>query len=341
MKDWADLLPGSLIAYEGNQPSQAAILSSSFWGNAEPELVRPGAPFFLQLRHTPPDFVTLGAVSLDAWIAARVEEHRDHYLVLLPQVGQIRLDIDQQEWLCLSGQGVICSPFDPYEVKIEGETELLCVRMDRQAVRSSLTGLVGEPVREDPRFFPLLDLADEHLRSFERLVLQLCQETSVHSGPRGGRVFLDQMRQSLITLLLECQYHTLTDLVLQGRTESPYSTVEKAMRFLRAHLEEPLSVEDLAEAAAVSPRTLFRDFKKEMDASPMEALRNERLDRIHQELSTAVTETSVTDVAFRCGFNHLGRLAGFYKDRFGESPSDTLQRARELSERSLRQIRQT
>lgn len=328
MNDTEHLLPGSLLAYEGDQISQAAMLSSRFWGPAEPEVVRPEARFFLQLRHTPPDFVTLGAVTLDAWVAARVDEPRDYYLVFLPQAGRLRLVIDGQEWLSEPGQGTICSPWDPYEVKIEGEAQFLCARVDRQAVRNSLSGLLGEPVDEDPRFFPVLDLENDQVRSFERLVQQLCRETAVHSGPRGGRVFLDQMRQSLITLLLECQYHTFTDAVLQGRTESPYSTVDKAMRFLRDHLGDPLSVEDLAEAAAVSPRTLFRDFKKEMDASPMEVLRNERLDRIHRELSDPKAETSVTDVAFRCGFNHLGRLAGFYRDRFGETPSDTLLRAR-------------
>ena len=38
--------------------------------------------------------------------------------------------------------------------------------------------------------------------------------------------------------------------------------------------------------------------------------------------------TAVTEVALACGFEHLGRFSTRYRDRFGESPSETLRRAR-------------
>lgn len=326
-----ELLPDGVLAYEGSQLAKAAILSRQFWGPSEAELVRPDAPFFFRLRHTAPDFVTLAAVSLDAWVEARVEEPRDHYLIFLPEQGQIRLDIAGQQWKARAGQGTICSPDEPYEVTLEGEANFLCVRIDRDAILGSLADLTGRRIDENPQFFPVLDLRDERIASFERLVRQLGRETAVHSASNGGRLFLDQLRQSLVTLLLECQHHTLSENVREGRKSLHTRALDRALSFLRDHLEDPLTVEDLAAAARVSPRTLFRDFKREMGMSPMEVLREERLGRIRTELSKPGADSSVTDVAFRWGFNHLGRLAGFYRDRFGESPSDTLQRARELA----------
>ena len=324
-----DLLPDGVLAYEGDQLVKAAILSRQFWGPSQAELVRPDAPFFFRLRHTSPDFVTLAAVTLEAWVAARVEEPRDYYLVFLPEQGRLRLDIAGQEWIATPEQGTICSPDEPYEVTLEGESQFLCVRIDRDAILASLAELTGKRVEETPQFFPILDLHDERIASFERLVHQLGRETAIHSASNGGRIFLDQLRQSLVTLLLECQHHTLSEAVREGRKSLPTRALDRALRFLRDHLEEPLSVEDLAAAARVSPRTLFRDFKREMGMSPMEVLREERLERIRTELSAPRADTSVTEVAFRWGFNHLGRLAAFYRERFGESPSDTLQQARE------------
>lgn len=330
----SELLPGSLVAYEGDELAKATTLSRHFWGPSEAELVRPGAPFFMELRHTQPSAVTLGAATIEAWVAAHVDEPRSYYLVLLPLQGRFRLRVDDLEWLCASGLGGICSPVDPFEVRLEGLTQLLCVRVEREAVRASLRGLLGESPATDPRFFPQLDLEDDRIASFERLALQLCRESAVHApslgkaGP-GGPLFLDQLQQSLVTLLLECQPHTYTQEVREGRKERPSCALERALAFLRRHLEHPLTVEDLAEAAGVSPRTLFRDFKKEIGASPMEVLREERLERIRQELSDPQPETSVTEVAFQWGFNHLGRLAAVYRDRYGETPSDTLHRARE------------
>ena len=56
-------------------------------------------------------------------------------------------------------------------------------------------------------------------------------------------------------------------------------------------------------------------------------LKEIRLRRVNEELlrRNSGNET-VTAVAFRWGFNHLGHFTTDYKRRFGESPSATLAR---------------
>jgi AraC-like DNA-binding protein len=50
---------------------------------------------------------------------------------------------------------------------------------------------------------------------------------------------------------------------------------------------------------------------------------------VHQELSRAdAWQVNVSEVAYRWGFTHLGRFAGAYRARFGESPSQTLRNRR-------------
>ena len=41
--------------------------------------------------------------------------------------------------------------------------------------------------------------------------------------------------------------------------------------------------------------------------------------------------TSVTNVAFDCGFGNLGHFAKYYRLEFGEVPSATLQRSQRVS----------
>lgn len=61
---------------------------------------------------------------------------------------------------------------------------------------------------------------------------------------------------------------------------------------------------------------------------PLQYLKNCRLEAARHELSNPGPEkTSVTDVAMRYGFHHLGRFAGYYKSAFGELPSETLSRS--------------
>ncbi|MNE03968.1 Regulatory protein PchR [compost metagenome] len=91
---------------------------------------------------------------------------------------------------------------------------------------------------------------------------------------------------------------------------------------MRAHVHEPLTIEQLAEYAGVSVRTLFAGFRDFCDTSPMAYLRNLRLEQVHQEL-IGQPQVSVTDIAFRWGFAHLGRFAQEYKRRYGCLPSET------------------
>ena len=47
-----------------------------------------------------------------------------------------------------------------------------------------------------------------------------------------------------------------------------------------------------------------------------------------RDLLQAPPDAAVTQIALRCGFNHLGRFAALYPTRHGESPSATLRRLR-------------
>ena len=59
----------------------------------------------------------------------------------------------------------------------------------------------------------------------------------------------------------------------------------------------------------------------------MRYLKNVRMDKARFRLSKGDSSTSVTQVALDSGFSHLGAFGADYKRRFGEAPSETLQRS--------------
>lgn len=94
---------------------------------------------------------------------------------------------------------------------------------------------------------------------------------------------------------------------------------------LEVHSGEDLSVGDLAEALGVSIRTLQVALARELGSTPSRMLHEARLRRAHAMLSSADPGLdSVTGIAERCGFGHLGRFAQAYKRHFGVAPSQTL-----------------
>lgn len=118
--------------------------------------------------------------------------------------------------------------------------------------------------------------------------------------------------------------------------ESAVPAVDRAHAFhtckaARTFVDERLaadrvpSIVDICAHVGVSERTLQYAFRAYVHMSPLAYLRMCRLNRARQTLLTSDPQTtSVTAVAMRYGFLHLGRFSVDYKRAFDEAPSATL-----------------
>lgn len=77
----------------------------------------------------------------------------------------------------------------------------------------------------------------------------------------------------------------------------------------------------------VLTRGLQVAFRRHLDVTPRERLRQARLDGAHRDLVYADPHTTtVASVARRWGFVHLGHFATAYPAAYGERPAQTLAR---------------
>src|SRR5262249_12338190 len=102
--------------------------------------------------------------------------------------------------------------------------------------------------------------------------------------------------------------------------------LHRALARLEAEPERAWTVASLAAACGVAPRTLQKHFRRFLGRTPLAFIRELRLDQARRQLLGASASASVTDVAARCGFNHLGRFPASYRLRHRESPLATLRR---------------
>lgn len=103
--------------------------------------------------------------------------------------------------------------------------------------------------------------------------------------------------------------------------------VARARAYIHANLDKSLSVELIASEAATSVRTLNRAFHTVLDETPYSYVMTLRLHRIRHELvSDAELVRTITVAAQRWGIHETGRFAGWYREHFGELPSQTLAR---------------
>lgn len=84
------------------------------------------------------------------------------------------------------------------------------------------------------------------------------------------------------------------------------------------HVEQPLSVEQLAARALMSPRSFARHFRAATGTTPHSWLLSQRLLRAQHLLEES--DLGVDEVADRCGFGAATTLRGHFARRFGTSP---------------------
>lgn len=104
------------------------------------------------------------------------------------------------------------------------------------------------------------------------------------------------------------------------------SVVRRALEYLQEHAGDPITVQQVAEAAFISTRGLHYAFTRELGESPTEVLRRIRLERARADLAASDRSVTVAAVARRWGFAHPSRFAQAYLRAFGEYPADTLRR---------------
>ncbi|WAL64905.1 helix-turn-helix domain-containing protein [Amycolatopsis cynarae] len=88
----------------------------------------------------------------------------------------------------------------------------------------------------------------------------------------------------------------------------------------RARLDQPLTIEDLARRAAVSPRTFYRRLQAATGTTPLQWLLNQRLARAQTLLES--TDLSVERVAKLSGLGTANNLRHHFLKQIGISPSD-------------------
>lgn len=96
--------------------------------------------------------------------------------------------------------------------------------------------------------------------------------------------------------------------------------IEDARLFIHQHLEEPITLTEIAQAASVTPAHLVRMFRAHMDTTPIRYLWDRRIS-LGVELLTS-TGLPVGSVATRCGFQTSFHFSRKVKETTGLSPTE-------------------
>jgi AraC-like DNA-binding protein len=250
----------------------------------------------------------------------------DFYLVQIPLAGRAAVKVGGTTVMSDRRHASLVSPSETVDMLWSDGCEQLIVYLDRHAVER-MAGRDGDA--RSVVFAPTVDLDTPAVRSWLRIVHLMREEIEAGDTVLTSELAHAHFEQLLIGGLLSAQPNSA---LAEGpppswRAGAPSRAVRRATALIEAEPERAWRVGELAAAAGTTVRQLQESFQRERGASPMEVLRRTRLECARAELAAAdPAQSTVSEIATRWGFFHLGRFSVQYRETFHESPSQTLAR---------------
>lgn len=266
--------------------------------------------------------ISLNALSYGSEVTIHAPSPSDSYLVKFTLHGASEVRQGRDSFTTVAGSVCVLNPTRELVDHMSDDFAMFILQIDGPALRLALAEDFGVSARQPLEFLPVLRPLDGAIGSFARLVRTLCEDLDA------GTTTLNhpQVRAPLVRTLMNL---VLTELPHNYSARLPRADAAPAPRCVRAvedyidaHLDRTVSLGDLLAVAGASARTLQTRFLRHHGTSPMGYLRDRRLDRARAAILRRPA-ARITDIAAECGFTHLGRFAEHYRDRFGESPSQT------------------
>ena len=146
--------------------------------------------------------------------------------------------------------------------------------------------------------------------------LDRCSRTLIELFERSaGPAVLEEavVNRMLVTILTEFLVRT------EQQRDAGNAAIEAVRSYILENPGKPLTLDDLARRATLSPYHFARTFKRQVGASPHDYLIHARLNLAKFYLLS--TNDSIKQIAFNCGFSSEGGFCTTFRKRLGVTPT--------------------
>jgi len=260
-------------------------------------------------------------------LLARGDLSRDRVTIAMAVQGQGAWRVHGRDALC--GDVLVYAEGSELLAVLPPQAQWLSVQVPRARLEAAGLQLQGCPSRMAGRvragLLPVLHSALADVQPVLSPILSPVIVPGSSLAPASGAVLAQAHDQLVDALLSHLACHSpCGDAGLPLSPGERWHVVRRAEQYLADCGEPSVRIEALCTAACTSLSRLERAFRETFGVGPRRYLTLRRLAAVRRELLRRESRSSVTDVATRWGFFHLGRFGQDYKALFGESPSQTL-----------------
>jgi AraC-like DNA-binding protein len=271
--------------------------------------------------------IALNAMYYGTEVHVKAPESESGYLFMLTLSGYAEVEQGGTHARIDSGTVYVFNPTRNLNVSLSANNRQLVIRLPRENMERFLTNEISRSLTDPLEFETRPFCLSQDVPGLQTFVQSMYHDLDRPNPGYEQRTVAKHVESMLLSLCLSSLSHNYSDVYENaGASVAPYF-VRRAEKFMRLNIEESITLQDIANAAGSSGRSLQSGFRNFRGTTPMAYLRDLRLERAHEELLKSTRSNgSVTDIATAFGFMHLSKFAKYYKARFGETPSETARR---------------
>jgi AraC-like DNA-binding protein len=314
------------VSLRSRDPAEASAIATRVYREHRLTILGDRRAFAMSLDAASLGPITLGWLSYDTEVRVDAEPHVDAYQINLVSAGQTRAYCGSQRIIATSETGMIFRPDKPTGFAgWRTPSQMLAIRIDRQALEDELEQLLYRPVTGPIAFALALDLSRRGAADWSWLVSTLAASLFDPESLFRQPMMTGPLVHAILSgLLLSADHDLRPQLDAPARSIGP-TAVRRAREYIEQHAHEPLTVAQVASWAGVSVRALQQGFQRSLGTTPHQLIQHARLERAHHELLNSTTDTAtVASIGAKWGFAHAGRFAAVYHSRYNAYPSATL-----------------
>lgn len=283
-----------------------------------------------QIRY---NYLSIGDISFNAAATSSgysIQAAQDMQSFALVHVTHGRLEFRDSRncFQCVPNKLACLLDFErPSVVSIHPHYNNMTVRFTRAILERTLETLVGQPLRKRLRFTNQIDLSQPGPQRLLAIINQITSFFEQDTGLAEVPLLVGQYEQLLVTALLTCLEHNAHNLLHAPSKPAPPRVITLVESYIEANADKPLNLGDLSALTALGARSIQLAFRKHRGYSPSRFLRECRLARARDMLRHAAPGVSLLSVSLACGFASQSLFCRLYRQRFGETPSETAAKA--------------
>ena len=206
------------------------------------------------------------------------------YLLQIPLAGGAAIVNGCDRYYSDPNAAAVLNPHQTTTMIWEEGTRQVLLQIDRRALQDHLSAQLGAQAVRPLTFTGALDLSRGAGAALRRLVLFLIAEADAGGAPIGAGLAGRAVESALLSGLLDAHRHDYEALLGRRRAAPRPRHLRLAEGYIEAHLDQAITLEDVAAAAGISPRGLQLAFRQHRGVTPLGFWRDLRLARAHAGL---------------------------------------------------------